>query len=142
MVVIFHWMPRGEIIVIVEKTKDWNSFYPAEKLLTPDDYLINWDDNAPENKDDKERIKIINLCRSYKYLSAGYYCSLLAEARGHSVIPSVKALNDLSRQFLYNLETEDLDQTIQKALKGQNHQEPFSIKIFSAKRSMRYFKMF
>lgn len=140
MVVIFTGCLVAKIIVIVEKTKDWNSFYPAEKLLTPDDYLINWDDNAPENKDDKERIKIINLCRSYKYLSAGYYCSLLAEARGHSVIPSVKAINDLSRQFLYNLETEDLDQTIQKALKGQNHQEPFSIKIFFGKTEHEIFQ--
>lgn len=130
----------AKIIVIVEKIKDWNSYYPAEKLLTPDDYLINWDENAPENTDDKERIKIINLCRSYKYLSEGYYCSLLAEARGHSVIPSVKAINDLSRQFLYNLETEDLDQTIQKALKGQNHLEPFSIKIFFGKTEHEIFQ--
>lgn len=123
----------AKIIVIVEKLKDWNSYYPAEKLLTADEYLINWDDNAPENQGDKERVKIINLCRNYKYLSAGYYCSLLAEGRGHSVIPSIKAVNDLSKQFLYNLETEDLDQTIQKALKGQNHQEPFAIKIFFGK---------
>lgn len=130
----------AKIIVIVEKKKDWNSYYPAEQLLTPDDYLINWDENAPENKDDKERIKIINLCRSYKYLSAGYYCSLLAEARGHSVIPAVKVISDLSRQFLYNLETEDLDQTIQKALKGQNHQEPFSIKIFFGKTEHEIFQ--
>lgn len=80
------------------------------------------------------------MCRSYKYLSEGYYCSLLAEARGHSVIPSVKAVNDLSRQFLYNLETEDLDQTIQKALKGQNHLEPFSIKIFFGKTEHEIFQ--
>lgn len=123
----------AKIIVLVEKIKDWASYYPAEKLLTPDDYLINWDENAPEHKDDKERTKVINLCNSYKYLSAGYYCSLLAEARGHSVIPAIKTVNDLSRQFLYNLETEDLDQTIQKALKGQSHQEPFAIKIFFGK---------
>ncbi|MBP6725194.1 MAG: RimK-like ATPgrasp N-terminal domain-containing protein, partial [Halioglobus sp.] len=30
------------------------------------------------------RTRIINLCRNFDYLSEGYYCSLLAEARGHN----------------------------------------------------------
>lgn len=120
----------AKIIVIVEKLKDWNSYYPVEQLMTPQDYLVNWDENLYETKESKERIKIINLCRNYKYLSNGYYCSLLAEARGHSVIPSVKAINDLSRSFLYNLETEDLDLAIQKAFKNQVKGEGFSINIY------------
>lgn len=120
----------ARIIVIVEKLKDWNSYYPVEQLMTPKDYLVNWDEGRFEKDGNKERIKIINLCRNYKYLSHGYYCSLLAEARGHSVIPSVKAVNDLSRSFLYNLQTEDLDMAIQKAFKNQNPSEGFSITIF------------
>lgn len=123
----------AKIIVIVEKLKDWNSYYPVEQLMTPQDYLINWDENLSNKYDSKERIKIINLCRNYKYLSNGYYCSLLAEARGHSVIPSVKAINDLSRSFLYNLATEDLVIAIQKALKTQNQIEVFSISIYFGK---------
>lgn len=123
----------AKIIVIVEKLKDWNSYFPVEQLMTPQDYLINWDENLYEAKGSKERIKIINLCRNYKYLSNGYYCSLLAEARGHSVIPSIKAINDLSRSFLYSLETEDLDLAIQKAFKNQVQGEGFSISIFFGK---------
>lgn len=123
----------AKIIVIVEKLKDWNSYFPVEQLMTPQDYLVNWDENLYEAKGSKERIKIINLCRNYKYLSNGYYCSLLAEARGHSVIPSIKAINDLSRSFLYGLETEDLDQSIQKAFKNQAPGEGFSISIFFGK---------
>ena len=42
---------------------------------------------------DDERTQVINLCRSYKYLGHGYYCSLLAEARGRG----------LSRQMLDHL---------------------------------------
>lgn len=120
----------AKIIVIVEKLKDWNSYYPVEQLMTPQDYLVNWDENLYETKGNKERIKIINLCRNYKYLSSGYYCSLLAEARGHSVTPTVKAINDLSRSFLYSLETEDLDLEIQKAFKNQSPSEGFSIAIY------------
>lgn len=123
----------AKIIVIVEKLKDWNSFYPVEQLMTPQDYLVNWDENLYENKGTKERIKIINLCRSFKYLSNGYYCSLLAEARGHSVIPSIKAINDLSRSFLYSLETDELDEAIQKAFKNQNPAEGISVSIFFGK---------
>jgi glutathione synthase/RimK-type ligase-like ATP-grasp enzyme len=123
----------AKIIVIVEKLKDWNSYYPVEQLMTPQDYLVNWDENLYESKGNSERIKIINLCRNYKYLSNGYYCSLLAEARGHSVIPSIKAINDLSRSFLYSLETEDLDLAIQKGFKNQTPGDGFSITIYFGK---------
>lgn len=40
-------------------------------------------------------LRIINLCDTKKYLSEGYYCSLLAEARKHVVIPSVKTINEM-----------------------------------------------
>ena len=123
----------AKIIVIVEKLKDWNSYYPVEQLMTPEDYLVNWDENLYESKGEKQRIKIINLCRNYKYLSNGYYCSLLAEARGHSVIPSIKAINDLSKSTLYNLETEDLDLAIQKAFKSQGPSDGISITIYFGK---------
>src|SRR5690606_314863 len=52
---------------------------------------------------------VINLCRNYKYLGTGYYVSLLAEARGHKVIPSVRTINDLRRRSLYGLDIEDLN---------------------------------
>jgi glutathione synthase/RimK-type ligase-like ATP-grasp enzyme len=123
----------AKIIVIVEKLKDWNSYYPVEQLMTPQDYLVNWDEKLYDTKESKERIKIINLCRNYKYLSNGYYCSLLAEARGHSVIPSVKAINDLSRSFLYSLETEDLDNDIQKAFKSQPPGDGVTVTIYFGK---------
>src|SRR5690606_32464689 len=60
--------------------------------------------------------------------------------RGHSVIPSVKAINDLSRSFLYGLETEDLDQSIQKAFKNQDTEEGFSISIFFGKTDKEQFQ--
>lgn len=41
------------------------------------------------------KTRIINLCDTEYYLSKGYYCSLLAEARKHTVLPSVKVINEL-----------------------------------------------
>jgi RimK-like ATPgrasp N-terminal domain len=38
------------------------------------------------------RARIVNLCRNHAYLSRGYYVSLLAEARGHEVVPTVHTL--------------------------------------------------
>ncbi|MFN3234246.1 MAG: RimK family protein [Gammaproteobacteria bacterium] len=43
------------------------------------------------------KIRVINLCDTSWYLSQGYYCSLLAEARNHQVLPGVKTINDLRK---------------------------------------------
>ena len=61
---------------------------PAE-VISFDTYLAEY----PKHNELKTRI--INLCDTQHYLSKGYYCSLLAEARNHNVLPSVKTINDL-----------------------------------------------
>ncbi|MCF2949129.1 RimK family protein [Paraglaciecola aquimarina] len=50
-------------------------------------------------KKDEQLTRLINLCDSSQYLSQGYYCSLLAEARQHKVLPSVSTINDLTSQI-------------------------------------------
>ncbi len=47
-------------------------------------------------KINEPKTRVINLCDTHKYLSEGYYCSLLAEARSHKVLPSVRTINDLA----------------------------------------------
>lgn len=42
---------------------------------------------------------VVNLCRSYRYRSKGYYVSLVADARGHRVLPPVEALEELSEPY-------------------------------------------
>ena len=49
----------------------------------------------------EQKTRIINLCDTQRYLSQGYYCSLLAEARGHSVFPSLKVINALRSDDVY-----------------------------------------
>jgi glutathione synthase/RimK-type ligase-like ATP-grasp enzyme len=80
---------------------------------------------------DEERVQVINLCRSFKYLGLGYYVSLLAEARGHKVIPSVRTINDLRRRSLYGIDIEDLNQKLTKFLpEGGRDTTDFSLLVY------------
>jgi glutathione synthase/RimK-type ligase-like ATP-grasp enzyme len=100
----------SRLVIVVEKASDWGSYYPSDNVVAATDYL-----REPLDKDE-ERVQVINLCRSYKYLGTGYYVSLLAEARGHKVIPSVRTINDLRRRSLYGLDIDDLNQKLARFL--------------------------
>lgn len=99
-------------LLLVECLKDGQALAPGEACMSAAEFL---DAAAPQLA---PGTTIINLCRSYKYLSIGYYCSLLAEARGHRVLPSVKTINDLSRKAAYSHEIDDLDHVLNCALGG------------------------
>ncbi len=102
-------------LLVVDDLSDWNPYYPSDQVITFETYL------ATEQGDSPQRVRIINLCSSFRYLADGYYCSLLAEARGHHVIPSVKVLNDLGKKELYRLQLEDLSQTLTRAFRCSDH---------------------
>lgn len=102
-----------EFIVLVDQKKDWQPYYPSEHLMVAKDYLF--DINLGAHK--KRPTRVINLCKSYKYLSVGYYSSLLAESRGHRVIPSIKTLNDLSKKRLYLYNLDELQEVAESAAK-------------------------
>jgi glutathione synthase/RimK-type ligase-like ATP-grasp enzyme len=101
-----------QTLIIVDDMADWDAFYPSEHVMLFSDYL---DSGRVKTA---ERTRIINLCRSFKYLSDGYYCSLLAEARGHSVIPSIKVLNDLGKRSLYQIQLDEIATDLAKTLKA------------------------
>ncbi len=98
-------------IVVVEHRNDWPSYYPGAIVVEAEDYL------AQQEYHRLKDVRVINLCRSYSYLSLGYYCSLLAEARRHRVIPSVRTITDLSSKAIYSLSVEDLGELVRKSLK-------------------------
>jgi hypothetical protein len=62
------------------------------------------------------RPKIINLARSYNYQTDGYYASLLAEARGHRVVPTVETLLDLHDRDIPDDTASILEELIHKDL--------------------------
>lgn len=100
----------AEHLLLVEHESDWKPGFPRLPVVTARDYLSGGELAA------KKDLRVINLCRSYRYLSVGYYCSLLAEARGHKVIPTVRTIQDLSSREIYSLDTEELDALAQRLL--------------------------
>ena len=68
-------------------------------------------------------------------MKAGYYCSLLAEARGQRVIPTVETLLELSRKTLYAPALPEINATLAKTL-GKLQQLPhasFSLTVIFGK---------
>lgn len=97
-------------LVVVESLSDWKPEFPALPVVAAKDYLADAEVHGGR------ALRVLNLCRSYRYLSTGYYCSLLAEARHHRVIPSVRTINDLSRKAIYEVDIEDLDAQVDTIL--------------------------
>ncbi len=97
-------------VILVDTLKDFPNEDTPHKVITTKDYL------ARSNLFRGTRPKIINLSRSFNYQSRGYYCSLLAEARGHRVIPSVETMVDLGARQLYAQALPELDDALSKAL--------------------------
>jgi glutathione synthase/RimK-type ligase-like ATP-grasp enzyme len=100
------------ILLVVNDLKDWPLEIPGVAVIPARSYLTD------QRYFDNRAAKVFNLCRSYKYQSAGYYVSLLAAARGHHPIPSLATIQDLRSAPVARLMSEDLEDTIQKALKG------------------------
>lgn len=105
----------SDTLILVDNKTDWEPYYPSENVLTLEEYIdSNSSQSANSQLGKNRRLRIINLCRNNRYLSAGYYCSLLAEARGHGVIPSVRTLNDLSQGSLYRLQLDYMPALLSK----------------------------
>ena len=102
----------SNFFVVVDNLKDWSPYYPSQDVITFDDYLHR------VHKSEGARVRVINLSRRFKYLSTGYYCSLLAEARGHHVLPSVRTLNDLGRKSLAILQLGDMEKYLARLAPG------------------------
>lgn len=78
----------NSVLVLLDSLNDWKPYYETNSILTVSDYLKH----KPNGKESK---LVINLSGNYGYNSEGYYCSLLAQARGHKVIPGVDIINKL-----------------------------------------------
>ena len=92
--------------IIVDDARAWAPYAPSEQVITASDYLQHTEATTKPGY-------IINMCSGLEYLGTGYYCSLLAEARGEKVIPSVGTINDLHNFDHYRLFDADLERTVE-----------------------------
>jgi len=111
-------------VILVPKPSDFDNGATPHKVMTQRDYLAN------STLFSGQRPRIINLSRTYRYQSRAYYASLLAEARGHRVIPSVETMIDLSERRLYENAIPELETALNKALKQDPAEPPEVIHIF------------
>lgn len=117
----------SNIYLVLDDLTAWHADFPADAAISFDTYLKEHPIKG------QKKTRIINLCNTDQYLSKGYYCSLLAEARGHKVIPSVNTLNDLSSQELYLLQVDGLLSQLNKVGKEQASREDIRFKIYFGK---------
>src|SRR4029079_13043266 len=106
-------------VILVDAAKDFPNADTPHKVIPTKDYL------ARTGLFRGTRPKIINLSRSFAYQSRGYYASLLAEARGQRLIPTVETMVDLSARPLYAQALPELDDALMKALAAadDNHKD-------------------
>jgi glutathione synthase/RimK-type ligase-like ATP-grasp enzyme len=97
-------------LILVDSLRDFDNAATPHKLITTRDYL------ARPQLFQGSRPQIINLARSFAYQSRGYYCSLLAEARGHRIIPSVETMVDLGSRSLYAQAVPELEEALAKCV--------------------------
>jgi glutathione synthase/RimK-type ligase-like ATP-grasp enzyme len=94
-------------VILVDNARDFPNADTPHKVITTSDYLAR-----PKLFSPGGRAKIINLSRSYNYQSKGYYASLLAEARGHRIIPTVETMLELREHKLYEHVLPDLQEAL------------------------------
>lgn len=97
-------------IIVVENPAKWQLAVEGIEVVASRDYITD----APRFA--KQRLRVFNLCRSYRYQSSGYYVSLLAEARGQRPEPSVTTIQDFKAHEIVRILSDDLEDTIQRSL--------------------------
>ncbi|MFT4737575.1 MAG: glutathione synthase/RimK-type ligase-like ATP-grasp enzyme [Cyclobacteriaceae bacterium] len=113
-------------ILVTEKISDWKKILPGTECISSTEYLES------EEFSKQKRIRVINLCASYQYQQIGYYVSLLAEARGHKVLPTTSSMMDVKLTHLIKGDAQDFDQIIQSSL-DKYADNKLEIKIFFGK---------
>jgi len=98
-------------LIVVSRRDDFPVAIDGVELVTAQDYLTDSRFSVLRG------VRVFNLCRSYRYQAAGYYVSLLGEARGHRVIPNVIALQNFKSPPVLRVLSEELDELIQRRLR-------------------------
>jgi glutathione synthase/RimK-type ligase-like ATP-grasp enzyme len=97
-------------IIVVNQLSDWNFDIPELEVISSRAYLTDSKYSEIRN------IRVYNLCRSHRYQGLGYYVSLLAEARGHRVFPSITTIQDIKSQTLMRVISDKVDKLMQRSL--------------------------
>lgn len=112
--------------IVITREEDFTLQLPEVEIVTAREYLTD------PRFTDTRNARVYNLCRQYRYQAAGYYVSLLAEARGHRPVPSVTTMRDTVSQTITKSLSDDIDHLIQQSLHRITSKE-FTISIYFGK---------
>jgi glutathione synthase/RimK-type ligase-like ATP-grasp enzyme len=110
-------------VILVDQPKDFPNADTPHKVITTSEYL------ARPRLFDTGRPKLLNLSRSYAYQSKGYYASLLAEARGHRVVPTVETMLELREAKLYEHALPELEDELNRCARRADFQPQGELKL-------------
>ena len=109
--------------IVVNQPEKWHFSIENITVISSQDYLTNPKFSL------LKKARIFNLCKDYSYQSKGYYVSLLAEARGHLAIPTVRNIVDLKTLKLVKIVSDEFDDVIQQSLKNIKSRE-FTLSVY------------
>lgn len=98
-------------IIVVKNPQKFQLDIKNIDIISSKDYLQNPEFGKMKN------VRVFNLSDDYSYQTRGYYVSLLAEARGHKVIPHVRNIIDIENTSTLKAITKDMDTLIQNSLR-------------------------
>lgn len=110
-------------LIVVDQPRDWPLDIPGAPVVAAREYLTD-----PQYVE-RRGLRVFNLCRSYRYQSAGYYVSLLAAARGHRPTPSIETLQAFRNPARLQVLSDDFDHLIERSLKPLLSDE-FTLSIY------------
>ncbi len=113
-------------LIVVNEPSDWSFSIPEVEVVKARSYLTEAIYSS------MRRVRVINLCRSYRYQSTGYYVSLLARARGHRPLPGSMALEDMKSQVILRIISEELNELMVRSL-AHLHDDKFELSVYFGK---------
>jgi glutathione synthase/RimK-type ligase-like ATP-grasp enzyme len=110
-------------IIVTNNPDDAACFMPGFRVVSAKEFI------AGSGYVDRPGLTVINLCSSYRYRSDGYYVSLLSTARGHTVFPRAKTIQEMKSLPLIRRIALEIDGIIQKSLQSVNA-ENFTLNVY------------
>jgi glutathione synthase/RimK-type ligase-like ATP-grasp enzyme len=97
-------------LVVVNDPKEWSFSQEGLEVVAARKYLTH------PSYTTLEKVRVINLCRSLGYQKIGYYVSLLADARGHTPMPSIEAIQNMKDRAIAAIAGSDLQEIVEESL--------------------------
>ncbi|WP_415716254.1 GNAT family N-acetyltransferase [Maridesulfovibrio sp.] len=102
--------PQDKLLIVTDDVRSFKPWSSKLNFCSAQEYL------SDHNYAKSSRFHVLNFCSSYKVHSLGYYVSLLANARNHTVLPSVVNMKDASTPTVAQSLLDEIEDYLQAKL--------------------------